>query len=374
MPPPRSAYVHVPFCRRRCGYCNFTVVAGRDDLIDSYLDALEIELQSLEHPRPVETLFLGGGTPTHPDSRRLRRLLECVTRWFPLTPGHEFSVEANPSDICVEKAELLASFGVNRLSLGAQSVSSRKLKLLERDHDAADIRRAIAVARDRFASLALDLIFGVPDETLREWHDDLSAALELGVDHVSTYGLTIEKGTSFWARDASGQLSRVPEELDRDLYLLAIDRLESAGFEHYEVSNFARPGHRCRHNEAYWLGHEYYAAGPGAARYVDGRREVNHRSTSTYLRRLFGGQSPVAESERLEAEDMARERLVFGLRRLDGVDLDEFRLTTGYSIDRLIGSRLPRYLEAGLLEWAATRLRLTRAGLLVSDAIWPAFL
>jgi oxygen-independent coproporphyrinogen-3 oxidase len=371
---PRAAYLHVPFCRHRCGYCNFTLVAGRDDLIPAYLDALERELQQLGRPRPVDTLFFGGGTPTHLADAPLRRLLHLARDWFPLADGGEFSVEANPRDAVPEKLATLAEFGVNRLSLGAQSFSARKLELLERDHRRDDVERAVSLAAGHFASVGIDLIFGVPGETANEWRDDLRDTIALRPTHISTYGLTIEKGAAFYGRALRGELTAVDEELERLCYEEARERLEAAGYEHYEVSNYALPGFRCRHNEAYWLGQPYFAAGPGAARFVDGRREVNHRSLVAYIRRLEAGQSSVAEWERLEPEGAARERLVFGLRRLEGVEASDFESATGFSIEQLVGGALPRFLDQGLLEWNGTKLRLTRPGVLVSDAIWPAFL
>lgn len=372
--PPRAAYIHVPFCRHKCGYCNFTVLAGRDDLTQAYLAAIERELSWLETPREVETLFLGGGTPTHLSNGDLRRLLMTARRWFPFAPGYELSVEANPADIDEAKVAVLAECGVTRVSLGAQSFHEAKLRLLERDHDAGQIERAIALLRSAVGSVSLDLIFGTPGETLAQWQADLAQALALAPDHISTYGLTFERGTAFWSRLQSGDLYRVDEDQERQMYESAIDVLTAAGYEHYEVSNFARPGHRCRHNETYWSGRGYYAAGPGASRYVHGERETNHRSTTTWLRRIVAGQSPVAESEELAPEDVARERLVFGLRRLEGVDETTFARETGYSFDALVGDVLPGLLQHGLLNRSAGRLKLTRAGLLVSDAIWPRFL
>jgi oxygen-independent coproporphyrinogen-3 oxidase len=374
MQAPRAAYIHVPFCRRRCGYCNFTLVAGRDDLIEAYLDALELELASLGEPREVDTLFFGGGTPTHLAPPQLARLFAIAARWFPRAAGCEVSVEANPEDIDDARADVLADAGVTRVSLGAQSFDARKLQALERSHDAAAIRDAVARCRRFARSVSLDLIFGTPGESLADWQRDLEAALALSPDHVSTYGLTYERGTAFWGRLQRRDLAQLDEELERAMYLAAIDTLLAAGFEHYEVSNFARPGHRCRHNETYWLGRGYYAAGPGAARYVGGRRETNHRSTTTWLRRVLAGESPVAESEQLPPEESARERLVFGLRRLEGVQLADFARQTGFTVEQLCGPALERYVEQGLLERHGGSLRLTRAGLLVSDALWPAFL
>jgi oxygen-independent coproporphyrinogen-3 oxidase len=228
--------------------------------------------------------------------------------------------------------------------------------------------------RPRVASLSLDLIFGVPHETRAMWQADLQAALALVPDHLSTYGLTFERGTAFWSRLSHGQLQRVDEELERTLYGDAIDALATACLEHYEVSNFARPGHRCRHNAAYWAGESYWAAGPGAARYIHGRREMNHRSTTTWIKRVLAGQSPVAESETLSPQDRARELLVFGLRRMEGVTRSDFLHRTGYSLDALAGSILADYVSWGLMTDDGQRVRLAREGLFISDALWPRLL
>ena len=371
---PRAAYVHVPFCRHRCGYCNFTVVADRDDLIAAYIQALGTELGRLQRPRQVDTLFLGGGTPTHLSTPQLQTLISEVLHWLPLSPGAEFSVEANPEDLDQTKMEMLAALGVTRLSLGAQSFASRKLALLERDHESDTMAFCVQSAQRHFRSVSLDLIFGTPGETLEEWRLDLERALTLSPNHVSTYGLTFEKGTSFWSRRQRGELRQIDEELERGMYDAAIDELTAAGYEHYEVSNFAQPDHRCRHNEVYWTGREYFAFGPGAARFVDGCREVNHRSTSAYLKRIRDGKSPVAEREMLGAEQYARECLVFGLRRLEGVDSGEFFAATGWTVDSLVGDPLRRFVEMGLLEQEDGRVRLTRKGLMISDSLWPEML
>jgi oxygen-independent coproporphyrinogen-3 oxidase len=361
-------------------------------LIDAYLDALARELSLLKGPHEVDTLFFGGGTPTHLASAQFERLLEIVCRTFVLAAGAEFSIEANPADLA--RTGSGAFFGqrlsnesadrpkkapdpfavVTRVSLGAQSFDSRKLEILERDHDAVVIEEACIAARQFAQSVSLDLIFGVPGETLETWRRDLDLALALAPDHVSTYGLTFEKGTAFWSRLAHGELARVDEDAERQMYELAIDTLTAAGFEHYEVSNFARPGHRCRHNEAYWTGKPYFAAGPGAARFVGGRREINHRSTTTYIRRVLAGLSPAAEFEELGPEDSARERLVFALRRLEGIDVAAFAAETGISVETLGGDALTRLVDRGLLDLSSGRLKLTRSGLLISDAIWPQFL
>jgi oxygen-independent coproporphyrinogen-3 oxidase len=222
--------------------------------------------------------------------------------------------------------------------------------------------------------VSLDLIFATPGETLDQWRGDLDAALSLDLQHISTYGLTFERGTAFWSRRVRSEFSEADEGLERDMYALAIDRLTEAGFEHYEVSNFARPGCRSRHNQVYWSGDGYFAVGPGAARYVDAVRETNHRSTTTYLRRVLSGLSPVAERERLSPEARARELLVFGLRKINGVSRREFLEITGYSVDELVGKPLSKFVGLDLLNDDGDQIRLTRVGLFVSDSIWPEFL
>jgi oxygen-independent coproporphyrinogen-3 oxidase len=372
--PPRAAYIHVPFCRHRCGYCNFTLVAGRDDLITDYLRAIELELAKLETPREVDTLYFGGGTPTHLSPDDFRHLSKSVSRWFPLAASAEWTVEANPADLNREMMDTLVDLDVTRLSLGGQSFRLEKLHTLERNHTAADIQRAIEWAHAGGMQVSLDLIFATPGETLAEWQADLDGAIALHPDHISTYGLTYEQGTAFWNRKSRDELIETDEELQRDMYALAIDRLAAAGYEHYEVSNFALPGRRSHHNQVYWSGDGYFAAGPGAARYVDGIRETNHRSTIGYITSMLASESPVAEHEELSAEARARELLVFSLRRLDGLSRQEFRCRTGLTVDSLIEAPLKKFVDLKLLTDDGETIRLTREGLFVSDALWPEFL
>lgn len=373
-PEARSAYIHVPFCAHRCGYCDFTLVARRDELIDRYLRALAIELERLEWPRELETLFIGGGTPTHLSPRQLAELLDLLRRSFRLGEGYEFSVEANPAGLDSEKIDVLAAGGVNRVSLGVQSFDANILRLLERDHRRAGVLEAVERLKRRFDNISFDLIFGVPGQTLALWRETLRQAIDLGPRHVSTYGLTFEKGTSFWTRRRKGDLAPVPDDLERDMYAAAMDMLADAGFEQYEISSFARAGDRCRHNEVYWTGRPYYGFGPGAARYIDGRRETNHRSVTTWLKRTLAGQPAVGESEELTPEERAREAIVLGLRRCDGLERDEFRRRTGFDLDQFAGETIDRHQRGGLLETTGSHVRLTRAGRFVADTVIVDFL
>ena len=369
-PKPRAAYIHVPFCAHRCGYCDFTLVAGRDDLIEGYLSAIEIELRGLEQRQSVDTLFLGGGTPTHLSAKQLARLMGLLLHWFELADGWEFSVEANPAGLEADKIDVLADAGVNRVSLGLQSFDADMLNLLQRDHRKAEILQAVQRLRNRVDNISFDLIFAVPGQTPVLWQDTLQQAVELRPQHISTYGLTFEKGTSFWARLKNGALTEVGEELQREMYAAAMDRLTAAGYEQYELSNFARPGFQCRHNEVYWKGRPYYAFGPGAARYIAGRRETNHRSVTIWLKRVLAGESPIGETEELSDEDRARETLVIGLRRCDGIHKDQFHTQTGFDVNRLAGKTIAKYCRAGVLEEVDSHLRLTREGRFLADTVF----
>jgi oxygen-independent coproporphyrinogen-3 oxidase len=371
---PRSAYIHVPFCKHRCGYCDFAIITGRDDLIEPFLNALATELGWLGQARPVDTLYFGGGTPSYLDARRLEELCDLVLRWHPLADGREWTIEANPESLTEDRVHVLADRGATRLSLGVQSLDGVKLRGLDREHCREDVVRSLEMARKAGLQVSLDLMFAAPGETLDVWRKDLQAAIELEPDHISTYGLTWEPGTAFTVRRDKGELRTLDEELERAMYAESIDMLTSAGLEHYEVSNFARPGRRSRHNEVYWAGNEYFAAGPGAARYVGGVRETNHRSTTTYLKRVLAGQSPVADREQLNDQQRARERLVLGLRRIEGVERAVFAAAAGYSVDELAGPAVSKFTELGLLSDDGSRVKLTREGLFVSDALWPELL
>lgn len=366
---PRAAYLHVPFCAHRCGYCDFAVTAGQDHLIDLYVEAVGEELARLGDPAPVDTVFLGGGTPTYLPPGPLARLLASVNRWLPLRLGREFSVEATPESVTADRVAILADHGVTRVSLGVQSFRPDLLVRLDRVHTPEHVGPAIDRLRKRIPDVSLDLIFGVPGQSVADWHSDLDTALAFAPDHVSTYGLTYEKGTALWKGRERGQVVPVPEADELAMYELAMDRLPAAGFEQYEVSNFARHGRRCRHNETYWANEAYWGFGVGAARFVRGRRELNRRNTADYVRRVLAGEDPTFQREELPPEEAARETIAVQLRRSAGVIRDRFRRQTGFDFDALAGSRVAAYVAGGLLEDTGSAVGLTRRGRCLADAL-----
>jgi oxygen-independent coproporphyrinogen-3 oxidase len=337
--------------------------------MDDYVRALGAELARLGTPRPVRTLFFGGGTPTHLSAFQLDALLSTVLTWLPLEPGHELSVEANPGYLDDDKVRVLADHGVNRVSLGAQSFEPHLLRVLERDHAPADVPRAVERLRRRIPNISLDLIFGVPGQTPADWRRDLDRALALDPTHVATYGLTYEKGTRLWKQRRRGEVRPLAEEAELEMYTTALDRLGAAGFEHYEISNHARPGYRCRHNETYWANHAHFGFGMGAAGYVDGVRRLNTRDLHTYLRKALAGEPTHFQSEELPPRERALETVAIQLRRSDGIRRGEFAAQTGFALDDLVGPAVARLVELELLADDGASVRLTRRGKCVADSV-----
>lgn len=366
---PRAGYIHVPFCSHRCGYCDFTLIARRPDLVEDYLRAMEIELATLGEPRVIDTLFLGGGTPTFLTAGQLDRLCQILLRWFQLAPGYEWSIEANPTGLTDDKLEVLRTAGVNRVSLGVQTFDSELLKLLERDHDGDIATDAVRRLLQNFSNVSIDLIFGIPGQTLAHWIDTIQRGTSLGVQHLSTYGLTFEAGTQFWSKRLKGQLHQIPDELERTMYEAAMDLLPAAGYPQYEISNFAQPGFECRHNQVYWRSEPFFGFGPGAAAYVDGVRRTNHRSVTTWLRRTLVAENAVGESEQLDREGSAREAVMLGFRQCSGINRTEFRERYGVELESLAEKEFAGHLSDGLLELAGDHVRLTRAGRCMADRV-----
>ena len=371
---PRSVYIHVPFCLHRCGYCDFTLVAGRDELIPAYLGALKNELATQDCGIEVDTIFIGGGTPTHLDKNQLEQLLQLVTSHFSLHSEGEFSVEANPDGLGPDRFEVLQQFGVNRLSLGVQAFDDVVLKKLERQHTREEAVSCVQQASEWFSSVAVDLIFGVPGQSLQQWQQSLSTTTELHVQHVSTYGLTYEKGTQFYARLRRGHLSPTDDEAEREMYATAIDHLTVQGLEHYEVSNFAKPGRHSRHNMTYWNADEYFGFGPGAARYVNGVRSTNSRNVTQWISSWQNGVPVLDSLERLSNEEAAREAIMLGLRKNSGIRLSSFERKFGMSVETLAGLALQEHLNADRLEIDDDHLRLSFEGRFVADSVMVDFL
>jgi oxygen-independent coproporphyrinogen-3 oxidase len=370
---PRSVYVHVPFCLHRCGYCDFTLIAGRDELIPAYLQALEIELETTLHkknyPITVETIYLGGGTPTQLSAESLSHLLTLLKRYFSLDTKGEYTIEANPVGLTADKLKLLNENGVNRISLGVQAFSTHILKTLERDHTPEYLATLLPIVFRNCTNVSLDLIFGVPGMSLESWEDTLVQALSYHPQHLSTYCLTIEKGTSFWTRQSHGETMQIHNDLEAEMFALTNKILTSRGYEHYEVSSYALPGFRSRHNSIYWQAKPYYAFGPGASRFIDGVRETNDRSVTRYIRQFIEHRSCKIERDELPLYERIKELLIVGLRQRDGISRQNFTSRMGVDPCILIEKLPPNIHEQHWLEIKGDNIRITDRGILFYDTI-----
>lgn len=368
-------YVHIPYCVSKCGYCDFysVEIAGRDvgPLVEALVTELRGRVSRLAGSSDrIETVFMGGGTPTTLPLPQLRFIMAALADVLGDHQCLEFTVEANPGTVDPQRLEILVAAGVNRLSLGGQSFLPSELLWLERDHSPDEIAPAVALARTHgIERINLDLIFGIGGQTMATWDTSLSRALDLGVDHLACYGLTYEPGTRLDAMRRRGEVTPCDEELEADMYLHAIDRLAAAGYEQYEISNFAQPGQRCQHNLIYWLNEPYIGVGPSAAGYRDGTRYKNIASIREYTDRIGRTGEAVAETERLDAIGRAGETIMLQLRMTDGICIDRFVQHTGVDPRLALAEPLARMEREGLVTSTADSIRLTRHGLLVADAI-----
>ncbi|QEW00138.1 coproporphyrinogen III oxidase [Microbacterium caowuchunii] len=368
-----GVYLHIPFCRVRCGYCDFNTYTAeelRGERREDYPDAVAREIALAARvlggtPRPARTVFFGGGTPTLLPAAALTRMLEDVREAFGIADGAEVTVEANPDTVTVESLRQLAAAGVTRVSIGMQSAVPHVLAALDRTHDPANVRSAVAAAREAGLDVSLDLIYGAPGESLADWRTSVETALALEPDHLSAYALIIEDGTKLARRIRSGEVPAPDDDLQADMYELVDDLAGAAGFDWYEVSNWARgESHRSRHNLAYWRGTDWWGFGPGAHSHVSGVRWWNVKHPAAYAQRLAQGISPAAAREIPDADATTLERVLL-----------QSRIREGLPVDLVPASRRPQVaglIADGLVEGADAvrgRVVLTRRGRLLADAV-----
>jgi len=365
-------YVHVPFCETKCGYCDFYSVAVKERDTAPLVARVKRELDRRvrEAAAPVRTIFCGGGTPTILPVEQLAGLLESINRAAPAAFREEFTVEANPATVDDEKAALLVAMGVSRVSMGAQSFHPSELTTLERLHSPDDIPPSVATLRRHgISQINLDLIFGIPGQTMSTWADSLRRAIDLGPEHIACYGLTYEPATRLTALRQVGRIRPCDEDLEADMYLYTVDTLAAAGYRQYETSNYARPGCECRHNLMYWRNEPYIGVGPSAAGCVGGRRYKNVADVAGYVRMMDEAGHAEAESEIVEGETLMLEMILMQLRLVEGLSIAAFRAGTGEEPVELFDrdGALSRLVETGLLAVSDSYIAFTRQGRLVGD-------
>lgn len=365
-----SVYLHLPFCLSRCRYCDFCSSILCEPLAEQVVSAELAELSRHDCllARPVKTLFFGGGTPTALPDRLLQRLFETVADY--IDPKTEWTVESNPATLTPPTLELLIEAGVNRLSIGVQSFQAEELAWLGRAHTPAQAERAVHRARQMgLKNLSIDLIYGLGCQNIASWAKTLQTALTLPITHISCYCLSVEPDTALAADVEAGRDRVMDEAVQRECYELAIDRLAEAGFEHYEISNFARPGFLCRHNLTYWDNRPYLGLGPSAVSYTNGVRRKNTPDLSAYVLASDQGREPTVESETLQGRSVAIETMMLNLRLMRGVDRTKFRARFGFDPAEQATQAVTRLVEQGFMQIPDQTLKLARKGCFVSDAV-----
>lgn len=378
-----ALYIHFPFCVRKCLYCDFNSVADSRVAPVEYVAALLREMglrrERLAGKATAATLYFGGGTPSLLEPRLVGQLVDAAARFFALDAAAEVTLEANPGTVDREKLVAYRLAGVNRLSLGVQSFDDGLLALLGRIHSAREARDAFAAARAAgLANIGIDLIHSLPGEDPAMWLTDLRQTVELGPEHISAYGLTVEEGTPFHAMERAGRLALPAEEEVAGMFEQTVEVLAGAGYEQYEISNFARPGWRSRHNQVYWRRGSYLGFGAGAHSFLAdppfGVRWHNPDTVERYLAAVGAGLLPDEEFSPVERRDAMAEKLFLGLRMLDGVDGGEFRREFGSTLEEAYPAEVPRLVGDGLLEQAGERLRLSRRGVILANQVFVKFL
>lgn len=364
-------YIHIPFCRSKCDYCDFYSLAGRDDRMDQYQKALLSHIREtapLAQDFPVDTIYIGGGTPSYYGAKRLKELLGVVHKLYKVEKDAEVTVECNPDSVDVKALKILRKAGVNRLSMGMQSANACELERIHRIHTPQQVNEAATAARKAgFTNLSLDLIYGLPGQTMDSWKATVEHALSLIPQHLSCYGLKVEEGTPLAARVAEGEV--LPDDDQQaDLYLWTVGRLERAGYPQYEISNFAKPGFASRHNLRYWLTQPYIGFGPGAHSDFGGRRYSFVRDLDAYIQGLLQGGDIIDESEIIPKRERCGEYLMLRLRTVQGINEQEYRST--YFMDFApLQARLEQFQAQGWAEQTDGRWHFTPQGFLLSNQL-----
>lgn len=362
-----SLYIHIPFCMKKCIYCDFFSVPYDDTLALKYITAVVHELEIRKGlASGLKTVYVGGGTPTTIPAPSLIGLLRKIRDTFSVSPDAEITVEVNPGTIDKEKARALSDAGVNRFSVGVQSFNNNELKLLGRIHTLEDALKAVAAIRHAgIRNISIDLIYGIPGQTTDDWSHAVAMAKELSPEHVSAYELTPEKGTPLYELIARGKLKKPDEENIVEMYYHAIDDLARGGYRHYEISNFAKQGFECRHNLTYWNRGEYIGIGAAAHSFIGDRRVKNVSDVGRYVETLQKGDLAVEESVEVSCEEAIRETIFLGLRKTEGLNIRELREDLGIDI---VGAA-SELIDQALFEVEGGRLRLTRKGIVVSNTV-----
>lgn len=363
-------YIHIPFCKSRCIYCGFYSTTLLD-LRKKYINAVcrEMELRKNYIREPFSTIYLGGGTPSLLDEAELTKLFLYINNVYDVDRNAEITMECNPDDITPEFTNMLSRLSINRVSMGAQTFADSRLRLLHRRHNSDEVKHAVKLLREAgIKNISIDLMFGFPDESLSQWKEDISAALALNVEHISAYSLMYEEDTPLWKMLDTGKVKEIDEELSLAMFKELVRQLTDAGYEHYEISNFARPGYRSRHNSSYWHQVPYIGLGAAAHSFALNSRQWNVADLKLYIEEINNGIIPM-EREELDNDTTFNDIITTALRTSDGIDLNAMETRLGKRYRNTLISAAGKHLEQGLLEIRHDRLRLTAEGIFISDMV-----
>jgi putative oxygen-independent coproporphyrinogen III oxidase len=374
----KAAYIHIPFCEHICHYCDFNKVFLKGQPVDEYLDALEEEIRlTLEkHPaEPLHSVFVGGGTPTSLTEKQLQRLLFSIKKYLPLEQNAEFTFEANPGDLSDEKFRVLFEGGVNRLSFGVQTFDNQLLKEIGRTHRAEDVFTSIEKAKKvGFENISVDLIYSLPNQTLDSFKETLQTALSLDIQHYSGYSLIIEPKTVFYNQMRKGKLPVPGEDAEAEMYSLLMEQMQLAGFQQYEISNFALPGHESKHNLTYWNNEEYYGFGAGSHSYVAGERIANHGPLKKYMDPIWNGTLPSHNIHKVENNEKWEEEMFLGLRKMEGISVDHFIQKFGVDPLSLFKNEIDSLKSRDLISFQEGKIALTKKGRFLGNEVFQSFI
>ncbi len=374
---PKGLYIHIPFCDHICTYCDFPKLLTKGQRHEAYVESLIRELRYYEQQvgfDEVQTVYIGGGTPTALSIEQIRPLFDYLAQVLPLDQLVEFSLEANPENLTEEKVNYFIANHVSRFSLGVQTFDEQLLKIIGRKHRRQEVHRAVSLLQSKgITNINIDLIYSIPTQTLEQVQRDVEEAISLGVEHISAYSLIVEEHTPLYLAYMKDQVTLTDNELEAHMYELVINTLEKNGYHHYEISNFStsRPS---IHNQWYWKNKTYFGVGLGAHGYIEGVRYQNTRSINAYIEKLNKGELPIIESRTLTVEEHLEEEMFLGLRLQEGVDLSEISAHYERDVESLYRTALQQLIKEGYLIRQNNRIKLTRRGLLMANDVFEQFL
>ena len=376
----RGVYIHIPFCHQICNYCDFNKVFFKNQPVDEYIEALgrEMEMTVAQMPEAftnIETIFLGGGTPTALSAEQIEKLLGLITKHIPMSSVKEFSSEANPDELTIDKLQALYNGGVNRLSMGVQSFDQSLLKKIGRTHSNEHVYETIQNAKKvGFKNISIDLMYGLPGQTMEQWQETLEKALALKLPHYSAYSLIVEPKTIFYIQYAKGKLHLPTEDLEADMYGVLMDTMEAHGLRQYEISNFANEGYESTHNKIYWDNDEYAGFGAGAHGYLEGVRYSNVAPIKKYIETVMAGERPLLHEHEVTGDEKLEEQMFLGLRKSAGVTHEEFEMKFGQPMLSIYKEIIDQLQEEQLIELDSEGIRLTRKGRFIGNEVFQRFL